>query len=459
MSKLYGLGLIAMLTAILIEPSTGNPLVIEAGSGELSEATRLVGSEIEDLDLFGVSVDVLGDTAVVGSQGAEAVYVFVRESGSELWQEEATLVPDDTHSGNRFGTSVSLGADGDVVLIGAMEADVGATTAQGAAYIFYREVMRDGSGAWTQWQKLTVNGVTGDRFGSSVSLPANSPDIALIGAPGQTVSGDAERGAAYLFELIDGEFELLTLIQASDGQAGDRFGFSTALSDDPANINGYALIGSHFSTVDEDDQRGAAYVFHRDSSTGFWAEDAKLIDSSGQPGDRLGSSLALNGNGSVAVIGASGAIAGDGAIVMFEADIAGWGQQVKLSGADGLGGIRGLAINSQGDMVLAGSSGEPIDGDTNRGAAYLLKEDPVDGWSVVPDFVELTSSDGQPGDRLGSSVGLSGNTFLAGAPFVDDDGINRGAAYLFEEQLDTIFKDRFDDNTPLPAILLAPKSE
>ncbi len=421
--------------------------IASQGGPAFEQTARLLASDAEDLHLFGTAMDKVGSTALVGAQGAEAAYVYFYEEGTGQWLEEARLTPSDGHDGDRFGTSVALGAGGDLAIVGAMEADDDGTAQQGAAYVFARDIRSDGRGAWTEVQKLTVNGAPGDRFGTSVSASAQSYDVLLVGAPGRTVSGDADRGAAFLFGLEEDQYELITMIQASDGAAGDRFGFSTALSDDPLEINGYALVGAHSATVAEDDERGAAYVYHRDLDTGFWNEDAKLIDTDGQSGALFGSSLDIDGDGSVAAIGAAnGGNVGEGLVVIYETDFAGWGQRGRYAGLDAMGASNSVAIDSAGETVLAGGAEEPVEGDSNRGAAAVLRAHPEHGWAEVEEvgITQIEVTDGSAGDRFGAACALDGNRLVVGAPFVDDEGINSGAVYLFRESLDLVFSDRFE---------------
>ena len=45
---------------------------------------------------------------------------------------------------------------------------------------------------------------------------------------------------------------------------------------------------------------------------------------------------------------------------------------------------------------------------------------------------KLTASDGEHADQLGTSVAVSGDTAVAGAPYEDSSGDNSGAAYVFQ---------------------------
>jgi hypothetical protein len=86
---------------------------------------------------FGQSVAVSGDTAVIGATGASnlgvktgGAYVFIRTDTS--WTQQAELPGAD--SGPLFGTSVAV--SGDTALIGAIFKSV--TGGEGAALVFVR---------------------------------------------------------------------------------------------------------------------------------------------------------------------------------------------------------------------------------------------------------------------------------------------------------------------------------
>ena len=136
-----------------------------------AQQAKFTAGDAATSDQFGTSVSLSGDTALIGAYGkgtnAGAAYAFLR-SGT-TWAQQAKLIASDRAAGDWFG--ISVGLVGDTALIGAN----GKTSSTGAAYEF------DRSGtAWTQGAKLTANdGVAGDNFGWSVSLSA---DTALVGA-------------------------------------------------------------------------------------------------------------------------------------------------------------------------------------------------------------------------------------------------------------------------------------
>ncbi len=99
---------------------------------------KLTASDGAAGDMFGVSVAISGDTAVVGAyhdddNGADSgsAYVFVR-SGSG-WTQQAKLTASDGAAGDLFGVSVAI--SGDTAVVGAFyDDDNGADS--GSAYVY-----------------------------------------------------------------------------------------------------------------------------------------------------------------------------------------------------------------------------------------------------------------------------------------------------------------------------------
>jgi hypothetical protein len=222
--------------------------------------------------LFGRSVGLEGDRAIVGSYGNESAYVFVR--GGRAWTEEAKLTASDADAGDYFGSSVSLA--GNRALVGAREDDANGDEA-GSAYVF----VRSGT-TWTEEAKLMASDpVALDHFGSSVSL---SGDRALVGAPGTTPQGG--KGQAYVFVRNGTIWTEEAKLTASDGEPLDYFGTSVSLSGDTA------LVGAFGDDV-SGSQSGSAYVFVRSGTS--WAEAQKLTASDGAAQDTFGDSVSLSG--------------------------------------------------------------------------------------------------------------------------------------------------------------------
>ncbi len=157
---------------------SGSAYILKRSGGTWLEISKLVASDGEDRDWFGISVSMSGEYAIVGAHGdvvdgthSGSAYIFKREGSN--WIEQTKLVPSDANVADSFGWSVSI--RGDYVAIGAPGARSGGYPRAGAAYVF----RRNGS-SWVQEAKLTASDPSylAD-FGSSVCI---NGDYVIIGA-------------------------------------------------------------------------------------------------------------------------------------------------------------------------------------------------------------------------------------------------------------------------------------
>ncbi len=289
-------------------------------------------------NLFGFSVALSGDTALVGAYAKSglqgAAYVFVRSG--ETWSQQAKLVPSDIVNNDLLGISVAV--DGDTAIVSAN----GKNSGQGAAYVF----VRTGS-TWTQQAKLTASDpANSDFFGRSSALKA---DTALIAANGK----NGFQGAAYVFVRSGTIWSQQAKLTAGDPAANDNFGFSLGLDSDTA------LVGAY----NKNNSQGAAYVFSRSGNN--WTQQAKLTLPGGAR-DVFAFSAALDGD--IAAIGASGR-SGHGAIEIFLRSGSAWTQQFEFTApAPASGDAFGNSVALFKGTVLAGASAK----NAQLGEAYLF---------------------------------------------------------------------------------------
>ena len=177
-------------------------------------------------DQFGVSVGVSGNTAIVGAfaddVGANnnqgSAYIFTRSGVT--WTQQGQLTASDGATDDQFGESVSI--SGESVIVGSSLDNIGANSNQGSAYVFVRSGV-----TWTQQQKLTaVDGAAEDVFGGSVAIDGN---IAIIGAYQANIGANGDQGAAYIFSRSGSTWTQDQKITATGGAAGDQFGLSVAI--------------------------------------------------------------------------------------------------------------------------------------------------------------------------------------------------------------------------------------
>ncbi len=283
-----------------------------------------------------------------------------------------------------------------------------------------------------QTAKLTASdGAAFDQLGSAVAI---SGDTMVVGAPDATVGANARQGAAYVFvKPADGTWTdavQTAKLTAPDGAASDFFGWSVAI--DGRTI----VVGAVIKNTSP--SQGAAYVFTEPN--GGWVDSsqaAELTPSTGNGADEFGVTVAISGN--TVVVGAPGAgVSNRGAAYVFERSVdLGWvdtHESARLTPGDAAAGdIFGASVGISGDTVTVGAPNKTENGQANAGAAYVFAK-PAGGWSgTVAQTAELSSSSPQSGEHVGWSVGISGGTLVAGAPWAFSGTSGPGTAYVFVE--------------------------
>ncbi|MBX6326040.1 MAG: hypothetical protein IRY93_08375, partial [Chthoniobacterales bacterium] len=247
----------------------GAAYIFTESGGSWTQAQKIEANDAATFAQFGWSVAIEGNTAMVGSIGANvpptnsvgAVYVFTQSGG--LWSQAQKFSSSDGASGDGFGWSLALG--GGTVVVGANTASPNGLDFAGAAYVFNQQTagtqrtavskggQRPTGVVWTQTQKLTAsNGAEFDFFGGAVALVGNT---ALIGAEGAGSDPFSNQGLVYVFTNSGGSWIEGQQIAASDGQGNDGFGHAIAFD------GSKALITAAGATVNGNDTAGAAYVF------------------------------------------------------------------------------------------------------------------------------------------------------------------------------------------------------
>jgi len=168
---------------------------------------KIFSSDIAQSDYFGSGVDVSGDgsTIVVGAPGDNgatsgqgAAYIFQKVGGT--WTQVQKLVQSDTLGSGFFGSRVRLSDDGTTLVVGAYRHDEpysGAADNTGAAYIFEK----GGGGTWSQTLKLypTLGGTNngGGEFGHGLDISGDGNVIA-VGAPRDDTTR-TDGGSVYMY--------------------------------------------------------------------------------------------------------------------------------------------------------------------------------------------------------------------------------------------------------------------
>lgn len=463
----------------------------------------LKASDTDGGDFFGYSVDVSGDTAVVGAPNADAAYVFVRSGGE--WSFQARITGLNTEDGDGFGVSVSI--SGDTIVVGARYEDSSAigvdgngadntSSHSGAAYVF----VRDGT-TWPQQAYLKAsNNSTGGfplEFGSSVAI---SVDTVVVGAPHEDsastgVNGDqgntsaAEAGAAYVFVRDGLTWSQQAYLKASNTGSWDQFGDSITIDGDTIAVGaiweGSAATGINGNQADNSaSNSGAVYVFTRAGV--IWTQQAYLKASNTGTGDYFGTSVDIDGNTLVTGAlyersNASGVngdqnnddLGGSGAAYVYSREDGVWSQQAYLKASNpGSDDRFGISATVSGDLVLVGAYQEGsratgINGDqddnfgASAGAVYAFRRE-GENWGQEAYIKASDNSSVAIGKEFGYSVAIDGNVVIVGAireqssatgvngDQTDNSLVSAGAAYAFG------FGEGSIPETP-PSLTLAPR--
>ncbi|MFC1732417.1 T9SS type A sorting domain-containing protein [candidate division KSB1 bacterium] len=396
----------------------------------VNEIKKLLASDGAANDHFGYAVSISGDNAIVGAYNDDdygiesgSAYVFYKDmGGSGNWGQVAKLTAADAEAGDLFGISVSI--SGDYAVVGSME-DYNGNEA-GAVYLFNKD--QGGANNWGQIAKIVAtDGSAGDRFGISVSI---DDDLIIVGAFLDDDNG-TNSGSAYLFYKNQGgpgNWGQLIKLTATDGAADDRFGNNVSISDD------YAVVGACYDD-DNGSESGSAYVFYKDQGgSSNWGQVKKIIASDATAGDCFGISGSIYDDH--ILIGAMNADPNgnnSGAVYLFGKDQGGsgnWGQIAKLIASDGAQGDRfGYAVDISLEFAIVGALNDDDKG-SESGSAYIFNKDQggSNNWGQVE---KIVASDAVSGELFGAAVGISSEYILVGANSDDDNGSESGSAYVF----------------------------
>jgi len=386
-----------------------------------------------------------------------AIHIFTKQGDG--WTEAGLIsAPDGTQGFDSFGAETGFGAsvavnyDGSVIAAGGPQAD--STTFNcggcflfgpnggGAVYVYVRP-----QGGWTDnlpfSAKLTnSDGHFDDELGSSVAI-SNDGTIVVAAAPLAGFLSGSEVGEAYLYVQPPGGWgvqnHLYEMTKFNNPDSSRGFASSIAISGDGRVV----VIPSAYGPP-------KAYIYNEGPNGwqapvgGFYSAITNLLPSDGAPDDNFGTSVALNGDGTLIVLGAPSGLSPlsgqSKAYVYFDAY--GWSASSANTEAQQLS-IRNASVCSQfgtsvsvtpdGTTILVGDSnqGAPINNsciDFNglalgTGAAYIFTQASCGALCPPgPDYIntgELTPLDSSAGNRFGAAVAISsaGDELLVGAPY------------------------------------------
>lgn len=330
--------------------------------------------------------------------------------------ETASLLPSDPAEDKRFGDGVAI--DGDLALVGATgDSEFGYES--GAAYVY-----RHDGWEWHEEAKLLISdGVEHDRIGLYMDIDG---DVAVLGAPNHPLDGEYYYGAAYVFRYDAdlGQWYEEAKLVSTDPQPYYRYGRDVAVQGDTVFVGCMAWP----------DTPGYVDVFQYDTGRGQWLRTNTLTPSDGQPRDRFG--VAIDIQGDRMVIGASKDNdqfpGGSGAAYVFEFNGEEWQEEAKLSpDVDLTWSFFGLSVGLYDDVAVIGAPDPTFPYFENEaGSVWIYRRDQDTGdWALEE---TLVPDDGQLSDQFGQALTVSGDTIVAGAPSVASGYVEKvGRVYVY----------------------------
>jgi len=209
---------------------SGNPITLTAS---------------EENGYFGCSVTTNDTSIIVGAKGDNqktgAVYVYIKNTDTNLWELTQTILASDGAINDEFGVSVS--ASGNYFVVGARYKDSSSGDINsGAAYVYKYTT------TWYEVDKLSgidENNPAGDHFGESVYI---NGDYIIIGSPAARNIGVADvfykkRGWGHLKKITGG-----------DSSSEDNFGNAVSIS------GRFLIVGGAYND-EAASNAGAVYLY------------------------------------------------------------------------------------------------------------------------------------------------------------------------------------------------------
>jgi hypothetical protein len=317
------------------------------------------------------------------------------------------------------GFGLAVGTSDQLALIGAPLDTVDANDNAGSAFVYQHT-----ASGWVQRQKLTHPSPTAqDRFAHAVGIDGT---YAVVGVPFDDEDGD-NAGTAFIYARsgdtwsVDGG-----RLTPGAGRDGDQFGLSVSIS------GTYAIAGAPFydATGGADNDAGAAYVFQR--TGGVWALDDTLLAplADRNPADQFGRAVGISGTR--CIVGAQQDDEADtdaGAAYVFDRSGGVWTQQAKLTADDaGAGDFFGVSASIDGDYAIVGAP-QHDGGSTGEGAAYVFHWN-GSLWEQQDKLTAGAFATASAG--FGDSVAIHGDYAIVSAPVESDYATYFGAAYVFQ---------------------------
>lgn len=393
--------------------STDSEMIQNVQNFEVAgDAVSFMVSGLNNLTDYFMQIRKVG-TTLGASQWSKKIHFKTRVADLDM-SESTKLKPLNPSANERFGTSTSMDANAEVLVVGTVYGK-GKVSGEGCVYI-YRYV----DFTWVLEKRLYADdGLVNDYYGMSVELSRDGK-VLVVGASDHDSNG-TKSGAVYIYTYYEGDWVLRSKLTASDGNTYDSFGASVAV-----NTTGSTVI---IGAVGHSSSQGAVYTYVRVGDS--WVFQSKLTASDKANSDEFGASVAINAEGNLAVVGApgcDGSVQWQGKVYLFKKTVNTWTQIQILehtdpASEDFLG--ESVTVSEGGMWIFAKASGYQK-GLVNCGGVAIFRQD-GDTWRY---WGMLTANDASAGQYFGSSIKCSydGSEVFIG---VLGDNSSKGAFYVF----------------------------
>tara|TARA_B100000902_G_scaffold193050_1_gene184475 strand:- start:72 stop:9053 length:8982 start_codon:yes stop_codon:yes gene_type:complete len=273
----------------------------------------------------------------------------------------------------------------------------------------------------TQTQTLVpTSGDANDVFGSAIDL---NDDFIIVGDHNEDANN---KGTVYVFNnngnntwgSSNNENDKL---RATSRVNNALFGTSVAISGNTIIVGAPGEDVTANATADD---TGCVYVFTYSGSA--WSQSQRLTASDAAAGDKFGTSVAISGN--TFIVGAPNENTEAGQVYVFNYDSSTWSQNSILAASSRVTNAyfgnnisifnNQIFISAYGEHQTAGSTAD------NTGCVYVFNYNGSSWYQTQ----RLTASDATADDKFGSSLCVSNDILLIGAP---EENTEQGQVYIF----------------------------
>jgi hypothetical protein len=358
-----------------------------------AQAWNQIGVDItgEVASKLGHSVSSSSDglTIAVSSHfyGTKLGYVQVFNNINGNWVQKGANIKGEFKS-DFFGKSICLNTTGNIIAIGGPENNGGVSHGDKRGHVQVYEFI---NGDWKQIGDDIDGANDGDLLGYSVSMDITGTIVAI-----GSIGYNNNMGKVQIFKLTNGSWVIID-DKIKGINKNDEFGHSVSLNADGSII----AVGAPYNKVLNENFKGYVKVYKNVAN--HWKEVGDLISGEANA-DSFGTSVSINLNGTIVVIGApdndeNGNKAGHASIFKNTNDI--WqkigGNIIGDSKNDHFG--ISVSINDSGNIIAVGAD-SPFDNES--GYAKVLKFNQQE-WKQIGDNIKS----GLPFNYYGRAVCLN----------------------------------------------------